>query len=278
MGPPRSGRTILGALLAQHSSVAYFEEPRSVWRYGNESVSDLLKPSLAREEVKQHIRNYFVTNTHRAGKTRMLEKTPQNCLRPDFMDAVFPDARYVAITRDPYATIASIASFWRDHTHSLSGIGKKKILEKIKQTSLRQLFPYSKEFIKRALPSLGNKPSVMWGPRLPGLEGMVKDLTLNEVAAYQWRYCTEYLSNFAQRNPNKIQMWSLEKLNEAHFREILEFSELSEEVTVMKAFNKKFAYQKDLRTKEINETFVAEVYPIIAPTLALLKEHNRVSY
>ena len=56
LGPPRSGTTILGNLLSNHSEFGYFEEPRAVWRWGNEKRSDLLKPDYATEKVKQHSR------------------------------------------------------------------------------------------------------------------------------------------------------------------------------------------------------------------------------
>ena len=210
----------------------------------------------------------------RAGKFRILEKTPQNSLRPDFVHAVFPEAVFLVITRDPYATIASITSFWRNHTKSLTGISKNKLLEKLKQTSPQQLLPYAVEFVKRALPSNSSSPAVMWGPRLPGLEEMVKNLSLNEVAAHQWRQCMEYIFHFSCKHPNVVRAWALEDLNESDMREMMDFVGLGDEEGVIGSFREKFAYQKNFREKEINETFKSEVEPIIAPTLALFKKTN----
>ena len=43
-----------------------------------------------------------------AGVLRLLEKTPRNSLRVGFLDAVFPDALFVYLHREPGPTIASM--------------------------------------------------------------------------------------------------------------------------------------------------------------------------
>lgn len=49
----------------------------------------------------------------RPAAARFLEKTPRNALRVAFLDAVFPDARYVLLHRDPRENVASIIEAWR---------------------------------------------------------------------------------------------------------------------------------------------------------------------
>jgi hypothetical protein len=44
---------------------------------------------------------------------RLLEKTPKNALRIPFLDAVFPDARFIFLWRDPRENLASIIEAWR---------------------------------------------------------------------------------------------------------------------------------------------------------------------
>ncbi|HJS22560.1 MAG TPA: sulfotransferase [Steroidobacteraceae bacterium] len=44
---------------------------------------------------------------------RLLEKTPKNALRIPFFDAVFPDARFILLWRDPRENLASIIEAWR---------------------------------------------------------------------------------------------------------------------------------------------------------------------
>lgn len=48
-----------------------------------------------------------------AGSVRMLEKTPRNALRVPFLDAVFPDAFFLYLYRDPLATVSSMLDGWR---------------------------------------------------------------------------------------------------------------------------------------------------------------------
>lgn len=43
-----------------------------------------------------------------------IEKTPRNCLRIEFLKAVFPQARFVFLTRDPRAVISSMMTLWLD--------------------------------------------------------------------------------------------------------------------------------------------------------------------
>ncbi|TDT17552.1 uncharacterized protein (TIGR03032 family) [Ilumatobacter fluminis] len=44
---------------------------------------------------------------------RFLEKTPKNALRIEFLDTVFPDARYVFLSRGPRDEISSMIDAWR---------------------------------------------------------------------------------------------------------------------------------------------------------------------
>lgn len=48
-----------------------------------------------------------------AGAIRLLEKTPENCLRLPFLAALFPDARVIYLTRDGRANVHSLIEGWR---------------------------------------------------------------------------------------------------------------------------------------------------------------------
>jgi hypothetical protein len=47
------------------------------------------------------------------GSVRLLEKTPKNSLRIPFFRAVFPDARFIFLWRDPHDNLSSIMEAWR---------------------------------------------------------------------------------------------------------------------------------------------------------------------
>jgi hypothetical protein len=44
---------------------------------------------------------------------RLLEKTPKNALRIPFFDALFPDAQFIFLWRDPHENLSSIIEAWR---------------------------------------------------------------------------------------------------------------------------------------------------------------------
>jgi len=49
------------------------------------------------------------------GRTvRLVEKTPKNCLRIGMVDAIFPDALFVRIRREPLANTVSVLRGWRE--------------------------------------------------------------------------------------------------------------------------------------------------------------------
>ena len=52
----------------------------------------------------------------RNGSVRLLEKTPDNCLRIPFIQAVFPDASFIYLKRDGRANINSLIEGWKAGT------------------------------------------------------------------------------------------------------------------------------------------------------------------
>ena len=48
-----------------------------------------------------------------SGTVRLLEKTPKNSLRIPFLNALFPDALFIYLVRDPKENISSIIDAWR---------------------------------------------------------------------------------------------------------------------------------------------------------------------
>ena len=65
---------------------------------------------LIRSSVR--LRNLLVP-WHRRGPIRLLEKTPENCLRLPFLLALFPDARVLYLTRDGRANVNSLIEGWQ---------------------------------------------------------------------------------------------------------------------------------------------------------------------
>jgi hypothetical protein len=70
-------------------------------------------PAIA-EELRAHYRERVFDREGRSrpGPFRLLEKTPKNALRIPFLSAVFPDAVFVYLYRDPRAVMASMLEAW----------------------------------------------------------------------------------------------------------------------------------------------------------------------
>lgn len=97
-----------------------------------------------------------------AGRAMMIEKTPKNSLRIPFLAAVFPDARFVYLYRDPRETMSSMIEAW------LSG-----------------------RFI--TYPALPGWPNLPWSLLLvPGWRKLAA-LSLPEIVAHQWAETTDIL-------------------------------------------------------------------------------------
>jgi len=269
LGAPRSGTTFLGDVLACHSSVRYFVEPNPVWRWGNEGYSDALKREYATPKVVDRIRRYFEDSVTADGKARILEKTPQNCLRASFVDAVFPNARYIHIIRNGYESALSIRANWLRKGKGLEGVRVGQRLREIRGT---QYLKYGWQFAKRCVFAWRREPVVMWGPRIPGLEQMRKELSLLEVSAYQWKQCTE-MARMAGRDlgVDRYQEYCLETLNRERIEEICDFLDLGMEARMMEFFDEQFSQSATAyRTKGATSAELREVAPIIDPTMEWL--------
>ncbi|HEY3646212.1 MAG TPA: sulfotransferase [Gammaproteobacteria bacterium] len=131
---PRSGSTLLFEALRRHPDL---------WSLGDESHAEIENvPGLSPRErgfesnilgvedassgVKAEVsRNFGMQLRDAAGRRwltldqqhdrplRLLEKTPKNALRIAFLDALFPDALFLFLHREPAANLGSILDAWR---------------------------------------------------------------------------------------------------------------------------------------------------------------------
>jgi hypothetical protein len=271
VGAPRSGTTVLGGMLSRHLALAYLQEPRLIWRYGNDGKSDVLRRSDARPEVVAHIRREFAKQVREAGRERLLEKTPSNALRLEFVDAILPDCRFVHILRDGVQSVLSIRRFWQKHAGTVRATTVKK---RLREMQFRQIPHYTGELFRRVLAGRGSrlaKPP-LWGPRLPGMDDLVRDLDLLEVCALQWRWCVESACNFGRTLPqDRYLECRLEDLDEEMMRRILDFCELAPSEEVMANFRSRFDQkQTTSRASDGEPAEIEQIRQWIGPTLKWL--------
>lgn len=243
IGSPRSGTTLLGNVLAAHPDLAYAEEPRMTWRQGNDKYSDYLRPEHARPKVAQGIRRDFEQFVTDRGKKRLLEKTPSNALRLDFMRAVYPDGVFIHVLRNAYDAVLSIRSYSTKHS---TGLPRAALLKRLREIKPAQLPYYAKEAAARILPEplnvFGRKPA--WGPRLPAMSDLQGELDPLQIACLQWRSCVEAACQAGRTFPeNQYMELRLEDLNEDVLRRVMDFAQLPESPEVLETFRAKFRPQ-----------------------------------
>ena len=127
---PRSGSTLLFETLMRHQQLWSLGDEGHAWieKYphlrpvqGGVASNRLTKANvnadLAQQLQQDMLRGLKSAQGDRvnsnSGAIRLLEKTPKNCLRIPFIDAIYPDARYIYLYRDPKDSINSIIEGWR---------------------------------------------------------------------------------------------------------------------------------------------------------------------
>ena len=271
VGAPRSGTTILSLILKQHPHLAFLDEPRLIWRYGNDRKSDMLTRDNATPAVCAHIRSEFAAAVRAADRPRLLEKTPANSLRLEFVDRVFPDCKIIHITRGGVESVLSIRRFWTQHA---TGVRPAKLRQRLREVGLRRAPFYAAELLRRTLssrvPGMVKKP--VWGPRIPGIDALLRDLDLLDVCSLQWRTCVESACQFGRRMPpDRYRECRLEDMSPELIRSLLEFAELDDAPEIWSWYQREFdPSQSDRRSQAADPADVAQIRSWIEPTLKWL--------
>lgn len=120
IGCGRSGTTILGTLLSQHPQLAYLNEPRYIWYcepktdiWTEEAQRRSGKLQLTAKDLNKKtaakIKQKFALQVRLQNGRRLVEKLPINSFRIDFINSLFPDARFVHLIRNGIEVAKSIA-------------------------------------------------------------------------------------------------------------------------------------------------------------------------
>jgi len=269
IGAPRSGTTFLGDVLATHPELNYLIEPNPMWKRFTGGDSDYLTANFSQVAVSK-TRESFDRSLLASGKARLLEKTPQNCLRFPFVHAVFPEAKFIHIIRNGEESTFSIAKFWETNTHGFTGV---RIGQRLREMNLRQAPYYAGQFVKRLLPS-GKSPRVFWGPVLPGMKELLEELSIPEVAALQWRTCVELACHYGRSLPEDQYMeLKLESWGPKEMQQIIDFAGLTDADCVMNAFMAEYDPNKTVhRKKAASDASLAAIRPWINSTMQWLEQ------
>ncbi|MCK4821432.1 sulfotransferase, partial [bacterium] len=157
-----------------------------VWRHGNrEHCTDEFTSSLATPDVKKYIRTVFNKMSQTQNLTHLVEKTCANSLRVSFVDAIFPEAKYIFIVRDGRDVVHSAIKRWT------APLDIPYILKKARFVPVSDLPYYGIKYLLNRIYRLrsGEKRVSSWGPKFEGMTELLKTKTLPEVCAAQWARC-----------------------------------------------------------------------------------------
>lgn len=179
----RSGTTLLHKLISAHPDVVSLYEPVSLWLYADPARDhDEFDEQDATDKVKRYIRREFLKYQQQHGNRIVVEKTPHNILRISFVRAIFPEARFLYIVRNPLSFVSSVELKWQQPAT------KKRLIKRLKFTPITQMHHYLKRFISQQWNKrvLHRKYLSIWGPRYKGIQEDLKTNDLMTVIARQW--------------------------------------------------------------------------------------------
>ncbi|MDD5363770.1 MAG: sulfotransferase [Gallionellaceae bacterium] len=130
-GLGRSGTTILGILLSLHQQVGYLNEPKALWHvidprqdingnYASAGGRYRLGAADATPAMGQRARRLFARYLKLTGSDRVVDKYPELIFRVGYVRELFPDAKFIFITRSGADAVPSVVK-WSERLGVKSG-------------------------------------------------------------------------------------------------------------------------------------------------------------
>jgi hypothetical protein len=183
------------------------------------------------------------------GALRFLEKTPKNALRVPFFDAIFPDALFVFLWRDPRQNISSIIEAWKSGGW----------------VTYRRLEGWDGP----------------WSMLLPPQWQMLRGKPLEEIAAHQWRTTNETIAaDLAALGPGRSLMVDYDEFladPAGQVRRIAGFAGLAFDEALGRRAGGPLPLSRHTHTRpqpdkwRRNEALIERVLPQVAPTWERLR-------
>jgi len=178
------------------------DEINYIWRHGNAGFpSDEFSVDMARPSVARYIRSCFERLARKKKINTIIEKTCANSLRVEFIDKIFPKARYIYIVRDGLDTVASAKKRWQAKLDVLY------LLRKARYVPVMDFPYYVFRYAANRLYRFFSREQrvAFWGPSFSGLDVALRENTLDEVCALQWRRCVDRADEAFQKiDPKRV--------------------------------------------------------------------------
>jgi hypothetical protein len=269
IGAARSGTKFLRDVLAVAKDTAVVPyDVNYVWRYGAETEpDDVLDPEALTEKRLSFIRSNLRNLANANQEDVLIEKTVANSLRVPFVEAVFPNARYVHIIRDGRDVVESAMRQWqtppnwRDLAKKLQGMPFKNI---------GYAFWFSANILKGIV--LGRKGGKVWGPRFRGIDEIVETGSLALICAMQWQQSvTNATKDLSDIKDSKDRVFTIkyETLisDSAAITELIQQLKLSSPDIILANFHQKLRPSEPKMWQELPKNDVAVFNELLEPTL-----------
>lgn len=292
IGPPRSGTSILSQVIDQLPGVANWFEPYFVWdRYFRDAPNDLRSAADATPQVAAYIRDAFEGFRRARQAEVVVDKAPRNCLKLPFINAVFPNAKYIILVRDGRETILSIYRKWQKQAAVLEkshGWGKLKgswdmIWESVMYQPLWRhrwqflafhLGPPSGWLRGRFISTARWQGRPGWGPQFAGWQELFGKIPVLEFCAHQWVHCVREVMRHQPDLPAQrclpIRYEEFTAKPQENFRAVADFLE----VDYPQSFMEQIPAINSNNTSKWRTSFTAQelraMGPIISQTLIAL--------
>lgn len=190
IGAARSGTNMLRDIITQLPQFATWDcdEINPIWRHGNLShPNDVFTAEMATPNVKAFIRKEFTKIAKRYDAKYIVEKSCANSLRVPFLNAIFPQAKYIFIYRDGRDTVVSAAKRWK------ADFDLNYTLKKLRYVPLSDFLYYAGKFGKNRVKQIFSQKKQLsfWGLHLENMEALLDEHTLYEICALQWKAAVE---------------------------------------------------------------------------------------
>lgn len=239
IGAARSGTKFLRGLFASSEmTVTIPYDVNYVWRYGNEALThDELPASSITPVMRKHIcRNLSrLAGLKKADDRIMIEKTVSNTLRVPFIDAIYPNARYVHLIRDGRAVVESAMRQWQAPPDTGSLIRK---LRQMPLSNYRYVMWFGFNLVKGI--ATGRGGGQVWGPRYMGImEDVTNQRPLVEICSKQWQRSVDQASKDLEMiNPARVFTLRYDQLvaEDVSVMELIKFAGLNDSDRVMQSY------------------------------------------
>ena len=203
IGAGRSGTNMLRDALVKFQSCDTWDcdEINYTWRYGNRNYpSDELYPEHANAKTIGYINKEFDKLAAQKRCKYIVEKTCANSLRVSFVDEVVQNAYYLNIVRDGRDVVSSAFNRWT------ANVEPGYLSKKVKYVPLADLHFYLARYASHRVQKVFRKDNSLpsWGPVYDGMVEDVKNLTVPEVCALQWKACVERSASQLSKSQNPV--------------------------------------------------------------------------